>query len=1371
MFKKSLKTIAAVITVLFTTNTIVFSSPEFSYLISMPERFGKVNERWKQEPVQSEKRSVIIVQDAHDNFGAQKNISRILQWVIEHDVFDQIPPEEGPLRPVANRDLIVGIEGASQEIDLSYLRKYPFQAARTQAAQELMQKGYLTGSEHAAIVARVPFALYGVEDKKLFEKDFKAFHHVLSKNEQIKEFLTFSNRVIRELKKQLYTGAIAEVDTLFDAFQNDTIDLASFFAGLFGPGQHARIDLYAYHHSALFNEILAEEKKIETLKLSQEITRLIQWYETHDSEALSLLPFRDIDAIASDHTALAQLWNSHIRSPHKAERGRFPFIRHRVALNRKYGLLDFRRLSRELVSMVHEIKEKNARTDEQRLLNECEYRLALLEDILLLQAGRDTVSDFFREKQFSFTAFNHDISRLAETHGLEYPFRWLPMQQEFERLLTGPLKDFYGYAEKREAALVDNLLKKMEQHNKTSGVLVVGGYHTEGVTKILKAKHISYAVVRPHIARVNDHTGYLSRMLGELLPLSPYLISHIDYLSSGDFFSTASEVYTEIYPREIHDNSNMITGILKEISRGRPELFSHIEDLFSREWGNTVLRDKKLMAELILNANAITIAQEELREIVGNILAIHRVLLESVPNGARRSVGFDSALGEHIAKERTAIREMIDMALLHVVPQSSGSVQKEAVKENVREQKKEHERTIRIERVQSKTPLYIRSVTSDEIMKALRMSFIKNKKTQMILFWDFKARQREDLEIKEFIEMVHSSEAERLARFMPIAAFKDEFNKIASMSADEFSAAAASFFLTRGLLPKGKKLSYILNMVLARPENFSHYLTHQADITFLEQYAGGSTVNAEKEYEDVIRTLIFVSEIMYRWGLSTHEEEQVHRHVSVSDESSDASSSRRRPNRSPDYSEKFVYGVRLFSDCEKMTPAHWEALAEAMRQVKERYLGLVFEFRNGGGSFFITDQSSETAEEDGNILLPFSAIDTIIQAKEAVAKHTNEAMSRLHTAKKKLIDDIIFYTLFFESPSGKKIVERTTQKFLYAIESRVQGPEVALRKANADLKPILEMSPEIVAAFIQEVYWQWASYMSSAPGSDITALRNQSQKYEALPVFDHLSELKSRESLAHVALLASLLDLKEAATGGFFEPLANLLSKNVKSVSDFKRIWSLFLEPLSEIKDFVDMQDEKFVLSKHIYDILAQISGHDEIEIRKEIQEAYQRLSWHTPARVVIHPSLATRPEYSRLIEKRLKSEPHILRIEKAEDISHFEELKKTATIILAVEGTRDIEDYPAFLFNADDFSVFIRQLTFFSILLAPLLDAARVIKSGRWADVLAGFRNKNMAIKYHLALEIINKPEHAFSTAFVESFNEELADMIFISEQVTIAA
>lgn len=1364
MFKKTLKSIAALLTVLVSINTIVFSSPDYAYRISIPEQYGKVKERWKQAELRDEKRSVIVVQDAHDNFGAQRNISRILQWVMERDVFEYLPDRHDSHRPVAPRDLIVGIEGASQEVDLSYLRKYPFQAARTRAARELMQKGYLTGSEHAAIVAHAPFALYGVEDKDLFEKDFKAFYHVVSKQAQIKEFLSFSRRVIRELKQRLYTGATREVDTLFSAFENDTIDLATFFSALFESEEYARIDMSSYPQSTLFQEIIAEEKKIDNARLAQEIARIISWYETSDREALSLLHARgDVAAIASDPAALVHLLNIHTRAPQKAERGCFPCISQKVALNRKYGLLDFRTLSRELVSLVCEIKEKNADDEEQRLLSVCEYQFSVLEDILLLQADREKVSAFFVSKQFSFTTFNHTVSRLAETHGLEYPFRWLPLQQEFERLLSGPVKDFYAYAEKREAELVTNLLKNMDRHNKSCGVLVVGGYHSAGVTDLLQEKNIAYAVVTPHIDKINDHTGYLSRMRGELLPISPHLLSYITYVRSGDLY----EVYKEIYPRDLHDDQDMITGVLKEIAQGQPELFSHIEDLFAQEWGNTVLQDKRLLAELILNSSQITITQDELREIVANILAIHRVVVESIPAGSRSSVGFDTDLGEHIAKEQATIRDMIDIALLHFIPAEVSIPKKD---ERV-DTEREDETALQITRVRSEQPLYIRPVTSDEIFKALRMTFLKNKKPQMVSFWDFTARHVERVAVNDLIRVAHSADPEELARFIPITAFKDEVNRIASLSAEEFSAEAASFFMARGLLPKGKKISYILNMVLARPENFSRYLTHQEDITFLEQYAGGSTVNAEKEYEDIIRTLIFVSEIMYRWGLSTHEEEQVYRHVSVSDESSDTSTSRRRPNRSPDYSERFVYGVRLFSDCEKMTPAHWEALAEAVRQVKERYLGLIFEFRNGGGSFFITDQSSETAEKDGQILLPFSAIDTIMQAKEAVAQHTNEAMNRLRTAKKKLIDDIIFYNLFFESPSGTKIVERTTQKILYAIESQVQGPEVAFSKANADLKPILEMSPEIVAAYIQEVYWQWASYMSSAPGSDITALRTQAQKFGALPVFDHLSELKSRESLAHVALLISLFELKEAATGGLFEPLADLLSQNVKSVADFKRMWSLFLDPLSEIKDFVDMQDEKFVVSKHIYDILAQISGNDEIEIRKEIQGAYQRLSWHSPARVVIHPSLATRAEYSRLIEKRLKSEPHILRIDKAKDISHFEELKKTATIILAVEGTRDIEDCPAFLFDGDDFSVFIKQLTFFSTLLAPLLDAARIIKGDGWADVVAEFKNKNMEIMYHLAHELKDTTQKAFSTVFVDSFNDDLADMIFVSEQITIAA
>ncbi len=77
--------------------------------------------------------------------------------------------------------------------------------------------------------------------------------------------------------------------------------------------------------------------------------------------------------------------------------------------------------------------------------------------------------------------------------------------------------DFYENAQKRDEAFLKNLLRRMNsgtpQH---SAMLVVGGFHAQGLMQRLKEKGISYALVMPHLNGVPEKTAYADEMQGRV---------------------------------------------------------------------------------------------------------------------------------------------------------------------------------------------------------------------------------------------------------------------------------------------------------------------------------------------------------------------------------------------------------------------------------------------------------------------------------------------------------------------------------------------------------------------------------------------------------------------------------------------------------------------------------------------------------------------------------------------------------------------------------------------------------------------------------------------------------------------------------------
>ena len=60
-----------------------------------------------------------------------------------------------------------------------------------------------------------------------------------------------------------------------------------------------------------------------------------------------------------------------------------------------------------------------------------------------------------------------------------------------------PAEDYYRLAMERNAVLVNNTHKVMKNNNVNLAVLVAGGFHSEGITTLLKKQEISYMVVTP----------------------------------------------------------------------------------------------------------------------------------------------------------------------------------------------------------------------------------------------------------------------------------------------------------------------------------------------------------------------------------------------------------------------------------------------------------------------------------------------------------------------------------------------------------------------------------------------------------------------------------------------------------------------------------------------------------------------------------------------------------------------------------------------------------------------------------------------------------------------------------------------------------
>ncbi len=140
---------------------------------------------------------------------------------------------------------------------------------------------------------------------------------------------------------------------------------------------------------------------------------------------------------------------------------------------------------KEIFRLRDTLKETYFQNETERKLNQKYQNLELLHKVANLQASREEYETYLRSKN------------------------------DFQLNLTRA-EQFYELSLKRDKLLFRNLKLLLSETKEKSAVLVVGGFHTKGITQQLKKAGISYLVFTPKISRVTDYNLYQNVMKGDV---------------------------------------------------------------------------------------------------------------------------------------------------------------------------------------------------------------------------------------------------------------------------------------------------------------------------------------------------------------------------------------------------------------------------------------------------------------------------------------------------------------------------------------------------------------------------------------------------------------------------------------------------------------------------------------------------------------------------------------------------------------------------------------------------------------------------------------------------------------------------------------
>jgi hypothetical protein len=454
---------------------------------------------------------VVHLQDVHEIEEAQRNLGGLVE----------------SLRAARRAD-IVGLEGAVGPFDLAPYRAAPPDVVRALAG-EFMRSGHLTGPEAAAIAAPQPPVLWGVEDADLYKKHVDAFAAAERGRAILLNRLETLAAEAAALRDRVYSPALRALDDRRMAHLAKKESLGQYTVALWD----AAADKKKFPNVALLVGVLAEEKRLDFKRVEAErqilidtlvrvlapaaLDRLIN--ESLRFRAGALTParyFAFLQSFCRDHGVRLQ--------SHPALSAYIAYTLSAEAIHRETLLVELDRLERAALTGL-------ATTDAAVRLVRARRGLDLLEKL-----ARHTMTPAewatYRDER---DAIRHIPPTLA---GLRGAGREDPLPAD----LLAPFEGFCAAALERNRALAENLLSKMRAEKASTGLLVTGGFHTAGLSEILREKGVSFAVVAPRLSRVPEGGRPLDIFARAPLPIETLLAGDAINLAYAPLTQTAGTV-------------------------------------------------------------------------------------------------------------------------------------------------------------------------------------------------------------------------------------------------------------------------------------------------------------------------------------------------------------------------------------------------------------------------------------------------------------------------------------------------------------------------------------------------------------------------------------------------------------------------------------------------------------------------------------------------------------------------------------------------------------------------------------------------------------------------------------------------------------
>ncbi len=508
--------IALPATLLSSTNILSASSSSSNLqaidtrTLAIPKELGSISQVISPAHAEPNGKLVILIQDAHTNYEAQKHLAGIL---------DQLASQYG-IR-------LILVEGSEGDMGLTKFRGIGTTSARHAVAESYLKKGMLSGEEYLDIVSEHPFTIWGVEDTPLYDRNFDAF----LKTEQLREESTAALATLREVSGQLepivWSQGLQELDARRALYDAGKLPLAAYVYELVDRAGASGLGLAGYPNLDRFVTANELEDAVNVTQAGQEQKQLITELRSRvSSDALAQLKEIGLQLQNGKATRAAFYRElSRLMQANSVDAATYPAL----AQYSRYLLakddLDLSGLLAELYQFESDLKHRLADTPEALQLLVISEGLSIFDRLIILKWMPHEYRAYGEQKEaFGIASWVEFLAAQAAQNGIAW--EWKGDAEKLQGNLSQAAQ-FYEAAEARNQALVQRALDKIQAEGVEVAVLIVGGFHTNGCAELLANQGFEVAVLTPAVGTATDDARYAEilkyKQAHRMIPATPGL--------------------------------------------------------------------------------------------------------------------------------------------------------------------------------------------------------------------------------------------------------------------------------------------------------------------------------------------------------------------------------------------------------------------------------------------------------------------------------------------------------------------------------------------------------------------------------------------------------------------------------------------------------------------------------------------------------------------------------------------------------------------------------------------------------------------------------------------------------------------------------